>query len=114
MVITFADVVYTQELILSETQNVILFFLTKTDDKFKRQELCDNLNIAWTTLYDNLAQLLQLGLVVKFSVKGIGRGRPSTFWKAFSTVSDEKNKELTYEKFLKIIPKFYEEVINTK
>jgi len=48
-----------------------------------RTDICQVLDIKWTTAYDNLKILLEQGFVYKYSGGSNGeRGRPNVYWEA--------------------------------
>ncbi|GAI55584.1 unnamed protein product, partial [marine sediment metagenome] len=59
----------------------ILNVLSKNPYFKPRQEICDILEEAWTTVFDNLYKLYKnWGLVRRKTGKKQGRGRPKVFW----------------------------------
>lgn len=46
-----------------------------------RQEICEDLEIPWTTIYDNLEKLRKRRLVENFKIYTGNRGRPRTYWR---------------------------------
>ncbi|MFW9879730.1 MAG: hypothetical protein ACFFG0_42185 [Candidatus Thorarchaeota archaeon] len=84
---------------LGRTKRLIIRELWRTHEK-KRAELVENLKLARTTIYDNLAKgdnsLLKRGIVKKIkSNRDIeGRGRPNIFWTLTQEFIDEMEEDL--------------------
>ncbi|KKL50187.1 hypothetical protein LCGC14_2308010 [marine sediment metagenome] len=65
---------------LSSAQNAI-FEKLKTFGPLTRRKLVTELNLARTTVYDNLIKLQKLKLIKKYSQHDGKRGRDFVFWK---------------------------------
>jgi len=62
----------------------LIFHLLKKDKMLTRKQIAEKLNIARTTIYDNLKKLEKLFLIKKQSFSNGKRGRPLIFWSLLS------------------------------
>lgn len=72
---------------LTPTQRSILTLLQRKGS-LSRKVICQDLQVPWTTVYDNLLKLKKLDLVEKFFRSTGKRGRPIIYWKLKEVFSD--------------------------
>lgn len=76
----------------STADEIILKYLGSNPDRwYTRKEICEATGLPWTTAYDWLRKLNEIGLVLKGHGKNaIGQvGRPKIYWSIFKNDVDE-------------------------